>query len=424
MLFSRTVLPSRIRVVTERMPEVRSASIGFWVAVGSRDEPIELQGSSHLLEHVLFKGTEKRSSREIAESFESVGGEANAFSAKEYTCFFGRVLDKDLPMATEVLVDMLTSGALRPEDVESEKKVVLEEIAMREDMPDDTVHDLFAETLFGDHPLSREVMGTIESVGSITADTLRGFYSTYYGPVNIVVAAAGSVDHTALVGAVENAFPTDGGTPVMRKLDMPASTGRLRVIHRPTEQAHIVIGGLGYSRHHPDRFAWGVLDDLLGGASASRLFQEVREKRGLAYSVYSYRNLFSETGLYAIYAGTAPGKVMEVLKVIEDELDRLLDEGAAEPELERAKGHSRGGLVLSLEDPSSRMSRLGRSELVHGEILSIDELISRVDAVTLEDVSRVARDLLRPEGRILTVVGPFTEEDFAWWSVEPKAQSL
>lgn len=417
MLFSRTVLPGGIRVVTERMPEVRSVTIGFWIGVGSRDESEDVQGSSHFLEHTIFKGTKTRGVREIAESFDAVGGEANAFSAKEYTCFYGRILDKDLPMASDILIDLLRNASLNPDEIESERKVILEEIAMRDDTPDDLVHELFIETLFGDHPLAREVMGTNESVGSITPETLRSFYETHYTPPNIVVAAAGNIDHEELVARIEPSFPEDHRKATHREQVLPSGAKqKVRVQTRDTEQAHILLGGLGYSRHHPDRFAWGVLDDLLGGGSSSRLFQLIREQRGLAYSVYSYRHMFIETGMYAVYAGTAPANAMEVVGLVTEELDRLVESGITDAELERAKGRSRGSLVLSLEDPASRMSRLGRSDLVHGEILSIDELLARLESVTAEDVARVARELLRPEGRVLTVIGPFSEEDFGWWN--------
>jgi predicted Zn-dependent peptidase len=415
MIFSRSVLPSGIRVLTERMPEVRSVSIGFWIGVGSRDEPAPLQGSSHFLEHLLFKGTEKRGAREIAEAFDAVGGEANAFSAKEYTCVYGRVLDKDLPMAADYLADMVRNAILRPEDVTSERKVILEEIAMHEDTPDDLVHDVFAEALFGSHPLGREVMGTVQTVNAISPESLRDFHQDNYHPHNTVVAAAGNVDHEEVVSWIESFFPGDQRRSEPRAPDVPTASRGVMVVRRKTEQAHIVVGGLGYSRQKPDRFAWGVLDNLLGGGMSSRLFQEIREKRGLAYSVYSYRSMFSETGLYAIYAGTAPGNAKEVLQLIGEEMGRLVAHGITEEELERAKGHTRGGIVLGLEDPSSRMSRLGKSELIRGEILSIDELVARVDAVTLEDVNRVGRELLAPEGRVLTVVGPFKTSDFDGW---------
>lgn len=416
MLFSRSTLESGIRVVTERMPEVRAAALGFWVGVGSRDEPAEIQGASHFLEHVLFKGTERRSALDIAEAFDAVGGEANAFSAKEYTCVHARVLDEDLPMALEIVADMVLDPAFRPEELESERNVILEEIAMHEDTPDDLVHDLFAETVFGAHPLGRSVLGTAETVGAVTPGRLADFHGASYRTRNIVVSAAGNVPHEQMLDLVRDVFPADGSEPVRRPPTVPTPAASLRVVTRKTEQVHLVLGGIGYSRQHPDRFAWGVLDTLLGGGMSSRLFQEIREKRGLAYSVYSYRSTFGETGLWAVYAGTTPAHAPEVMKLVADELDRLAGDGITEEELLRAKGHMKGSLVLSLEDSYSRMSRLGKSELVHGEILSVDELLARVEAVTLEDVCRVARDLLRAESRVLTLIGPLAEEDVAGWA--------
>lgn len=415
MEYARTVLPSGIRVLTERMPEVRSVAIGFWVGVGSRDEPSELQGASHFLEHLLFKGTENRSARSIAEAFDSVGGDANAEASKDYTVFYARVLDKDLPMATEVLSDLLTNASLATRDLESERRVVLEEIAAHEDAPEDLVHELFAETLFGDHPLGRETLGTTATVKAMTDGSLRRFYQDTYQSPSIVVAAAGSVDHADLVTQIGASFGSSEGPELVREAPGSHPAKKLSVTTRKTEQAHIVLGGFGYSRHHPDRFAWGVLDDLLGGGPSSRLFQEVREERGLAYAVYSYRIQFAETGNYSIYAATAPSQVKELLDVTTKILDSLVEDGVTEAELVRAKGRFRGALVLGLEDPGSRMARLGRLELVGTEILTIDELIEHIDAVTIEDVARVAKDLLGAESRVLTVLGPFDPSEFSSW---------
>ena len=410
-----SVLESGVRVVTEAMPEVRSASLGLWVGVGSRDEPADLAGSSHFLEHLLFKGTPRHSALDIAETFDAIGGEANAFSTKEYTCVHGRVLDKDLAMCADYLSDMVCNPAIRPDDVESERRVVLEEIALRDDTPDDLIFDVFAETVFGDHPLGRAVLGTFETMTAVSPESVREFHRAGYRARNIVVSAAGSVDHEQVEAWVSGLFPPDDRPPAPRQPLVPSPSRRLRLVSRDSEQVHVLLGGLGYSRQHPDRFAWEILDILLGGGMSSRLFQEIREQRGLAYSVYSYRDLYQETGMYGVYAGTMPGNFSEVLKIIEDVLDQVMDTGATEAEVERAKGHLRGSLVLSLEDSANRMSRLGKSELVRGEILSVDELIARVDAVTVDDVARVAADLLRPAGRVLTVVGPVEEADFPNW---------
>lgn len=416
MFYSRTVLPSGIRVLTERMPEVRSVSLGFWIGVGSRDEPAELQGASHFLEHLLFKGTATHSSREISEAFDAVGGDANGEAARDYTIFYARVLEQDLDMAVEIVADMVASAALKSEDVESERKVILEEIAAYRDSPEDLVHDVFLQAIYGSHPLGREVMGTTATVKGIEAPRLRSFYDANYRAANLVVSAAGSVDHDALASRIDAAWNVQGVATIKRDPPPNAAAARLVVVTRDTEQAHVIVGGTGYSRHHPDRFAWGTLDDLLGGGSSSRLFQEVREERGLAYTVYSYRAQFEDSGVYAIYAGTAPSRCHEVLKVIGDELDRFLATSVSEEEVERSKGRFRGGIVMGLEDPASRMGRLGRGELMHdGEILSTDEVIARVEAVTVDDVSKVARDLLRRESRVLTVIGPFAADEFAGW---------
>jgi predicted Zn-dependent peptidase len=372
-------------------------------------------GSPHFLEHLLFKGTDRHSALEIAEAFDAIGGETNAFSTKEYTCVHGRVLAEDLAMCCDYLADMVSRPSIRSDEVESERKVVLEEIAMRDDTPDDLIFDLFAEDVFGTHPLGRAVLGTIESVGSLTPDSVAGFHRGGYHSANVVVSAAGRVDHEQILAWISDLFPA-GDRPALRRQPVSASqTRRLNVVQRDSEQVHLLIGGLGYSRQHPDRFAWEALDVLLGGGMSSRLFQEIREQRGLAYAVYSYRDLYQETGMYGVYAGTGPGNTAEVLKTAESILDRLAEEGPTAAEVDRAKGHLKGSLVLALEDGGNRMSRLGKSELVRGEILTIDELVARMEAVTLDDVARVAADLFRPEGRVLTVVGPVGEGDLPGW---------
>ncbi|MGQ0678742.1 MAG: M16 family metallopeptidase [Actinomycetota bacterium] len=408
-------MPSGLTVLTERMPEVRSVALGFWINIGSRDEPAPLQGSSHFLEHLLFKGTASRSARDIAEAFDAVGGEANAFSEKEYTCFYGRVLDKDLPMAAEVLSDMMLNSTIASSDVEAERNVILEELAMLEDTPEDLVHDVFAETVFSGHPLGREIMGTVNTVRQIDHDALRAFHQVNYRSANMAVAAAGNVEHEQVLKWIGDGFGAGDQAPPVRVLSTPGPGQRLNLLNRPTEMAHLVVGGLGYHSRHPLRFAWGVVDNLLGGGMSSRLFQEIREKRGLVYSVFSYRNLFTETGAYGIYAGTAPGTAREVVDLIFAELDAMLESGVSEVELERAKGHMKGGVVLALEDPSSRMSRLGRSEIVGGELITIDEILARVEAVTMEQVATVARELFQPENRILTAIGPFKQKEFRDW---------
>ena len=414
MPIRRTEFESGLRVVSERMPSVRSAALGFWVLAGSRDEPERISGSSHFLEHLLFKGTKRRSARDIAEAFDAVGGDVNAFTAKEYTCFYARVLDRDLPMAVEHLCDMFGNSVLRSADVDGERRVILEEINVHEDTPDDLVHDLFTETLWPDHPLGRPILGKVGSVGAATRDQIHRFYRKRYVPGNLVVVAAGNVRHEDLLDLISSNMETGRVRtprgPSDRNLrpvgDAPQPSGRTLVKRRKTEQAHICIGTNGLSRRDPDRFAFGIVNDALGGGMSSRLFQEIREKRSLAYSVYSYHSMFAEAGLFCAYAGTRPSRAKEVLGLVRRELDDMAEHGLTEAELERAKGHIKGSLVLSLEEPGGRMSRLGKSEISHGEILTVNQILRRIEAVTLDDARRAAeRVLLQPAA--LTVLGPF-----------------
>jgi predicted Zn-dependent peptidase len=411
-----TVLPSGLRIVTEAMPTVRSVTVGIWVGVGSRDEGTSLAGASHYLEHLLFKGTRRRDALAISSAIDAVGGEMNAFTAKEYTCFYARVLDSDLPLAVDVVCDLVTSSVIRSADVESERGVILEEIAMHDDDPTDMVHDQFAQVLFGDGPLGRPVLGTVESIERIGRSAISGYYKRRYQPQDMVVAVAGNVEHAAVVRLVRKAFDKAGldgvqAAPAPPRIGdrPPAGIGGVRVVRRTTEQANVVLGTPGMSRRDDRRFALGVLNAALGGGMSSRLFQEVREKRGLAYSVYSYHAQYADTGLFGVYAGCVPRKVDDVLAICREELQKVADHGINLDELDRGKGQLRGSLVLGLEDTGSRMSRIGKAELVYGELLSVDHIINRINDVTLDDVSAVAADVLaaRPT---LAVVGPFDED--------------
>ena len=410
-----TVLPGGLRVVTEAVPTLRSVTVGIWVGVGSRDESPTLAGESHYLEHLLFKGTRRRDALAISAAIDAVGGEMNAFTSKEYTCYYARVLDTDLPLAVDVVCDLVTSSRIRTADVDSERGVILEEIAMHEDDPTDMVHDQFAQVLFGDAPLARPVLGTVDSIESIGRGAIAGYYRRRYRPQDMVVAVAGNVDHATVVRLVKRAFDTagmldgDAAPAAPRAGDGRAQpAGGVRVVRRATEQANVVIGGLGLSRSDDRRFALGVLNAALGGGMSSRLFQEVREKRGLAYSVYSYHAQYADTGLFGVYAGCVPRKVDDVLALCREEIDKVAVQGITAEELERGKGQLRGNLVLGLEDTGSRMSRIGKAELVYGELLSVDQVLSRIDSVSLDDVSAVASDLLT-NPQTLAVVGPFDE---------------
>lgn len=408
----RTTLPSGLRIVTEEMAGARSASIGVWVGAGSRDESPTLHGCSHFLEHLLFKGTAERSALDISVAMDAVGGELNAFTAKEYTVFHARVLEEDLPLAVDVLGDMVTGSLLLAEDVEAEREVILDEIAMHEDDPDDVVHDLFAAAAWGDSPLGRRIAGTTESITSLTRDQIRRFHSRHYRPERIVVAAAGALDHGAVVRQVRRAFGRQGFLAGIAAPLPVESTTRVRRAHggevaaqRPLEQVNVVLGVNGLTRTDDRRYALGVLNAALGGGTSSRLFQEVRERRGLAYSVYSFAHHYRDAGLVGVSVGCLPAKLDDVLGTVRAELARVARDGLREEEVLWGQGQLRGGLVLGLEDPGARMSRLGKGELVYAEQLPIDEVVRRVEAVTPDDVRRLAATLFaRPE--ILAVVGP------------------
>ncbi|MFJ5927842.1 M16 family metallopeptidase [Kitasatospora sp. NPDC092948] len=411
----RTVLPGGLRVVTETLPTVRSATFGIWVGVGSRDETPVLNGATHYLEHLLFKGTARRDALEISAALDAVGGEMNAFTAKENTCYYARVLDTDLPLAIDVVCDMLTGSLIRPEDVESERGVILEEMAMAEDDPGDVVHDLFAKVIFGTGPLGRPILGTQETVSGLSRDQIAGFYRRRYKPENLVVAAAGNLDHGKVVKLVEKAFASvlakSEGHPAeaRRGIKTVRTSGRAAVLNRPTEQAHLVLGVPGIPRHDERRWAMGVLNAALGGGMSSRLFQEVREKRGLAYSVYSYSSSYADTGLFGIYAGCQPKRVEEVLKICREELARVVEEGITEEELHRAIGQLSGSTVLGMEDTGSLMNRIGKAELSYGHHLSVDEMLRKMADVTLDDVHAVARDVLGAHRPSLALIGPIND---------------
>jgi len=415
---ARTVLPGGLRVITEHLPSVRSAAFGIWAGVGSCDEDLAHAGATHYLEHLLFKGTGRRTALEISAALDAVGGELNAFTGKEYTCYYARVLDVDLPLAIDVLSDMVTGSLIEPKDVDAERGVILEEIAMNDDDPADTVHEAFAVQLFGDTPLGRPILGTVGSINAITREQISGHYRARYTPPSLVVAAAGSVNHEAVVASVREAFggalaaPAQPAQPRLGGLGeaLPGGAGRgVRLVSRGIEQANLVLGCEGLSRNDDRRFALGVLNAALGGGMSSRLFQEVREKRGLAYSVYSFASQHAETGLWGVYVGCLPAKADEVLAICQDEIAKAVTSGLTDAELERGKGQLRGSIVLGLEDPSSRMSRLGKAELVYPRLEPVEEILASIEAVTHDDVRRVAAEVIDLP-KALAVVGPFDDD--------------
>jgi predicted Zn-dependent peptidase len=419
MPIERSEFSSGLRVVTERMPGIRSASIGFWVLAGSRDERPTISGHCHFLEHLLFKGTSSRTAQQIAEAFDAVGGDVNAFTAKEYTCYYARVRDRDMELAVDHLADMLQHSAIREEDLRAEARVILEEIHMHEDSPEDVVHDVFTETLWPGHPLGRPILGTQERIEAATRTSVRSFYRRHYVPRNLVVAVAGNVRHAEVVAMLRDRMevgrelgPRGRSTWNLRQATRPPRpSGLVLTKRRKTEQAHIVLGTNGLPRNDDDRFPIWIVNTALGGGMSSRLFQEIREKRGLAYTAYSYHTQFTEAGLFCGYAATTPRRAAEVIRILREQFADVRDGGLTVEEFERAKGHVKGSTVLSLEDPGGRMSRLGKSEIAHGEILGVNESLRRIDAVTLDDARRVAERVLS-QPMTLTVLGPFGPSAF------------
>jgi predicted Zn-dependent peptidase len=416
MSVKRSVHSSGLRIVTEEVPSVRSAAVGIWVNVGSRDEAPATAGASHFLEHLLFKGTTSRTALEISSSIESVGGEMNAFTSKEYTCFYARVIDTDLPMAIDVVSDLITSSIVTALDVDAERKVVLEEIAMRDDDPSDLVHDFFSDTYYGDTPIGRPILGTVDSIKSMSRSTVFNYYKKKYLPQDLVVAVAGNIKHKRVVAMVEQALSRDNfldvmAAPVVRPNTVVKNTKQqsVGILYKKSEQAHMFYGMEGVARADDRRFAMGVLSAALGGGMSSRLFQEIREKRGLAYSVYAYAQQFAGSGVLGFYAGCNPTKAIEVVEIIRAVLSDVADNGMTHEEIERAKGAVRGSLVLSQEDTGSRMSRIGKNEIVYGQVMDFDDILKAISRVSAEDIREIASEFL-VKTPTLALVGPFKNE--------------
>ena len=407
---AKTVLPGGIRVVTERVPGALSVCLGVWVGVGSRDEPAELAGASHFLEHLLFKGTEARTARDIARAVDAVGGEMNAFTGREHTAYYTRLPAAEVGLGLDLLTDVLTAPALRPREIDSEREVILEELLLAEDTPDDLVHTALYEQLFPGHPLGRETLGSEASIEAMGRDEIAAFFERHYRPANLVVAGAGDLDHERVVDAVAARFSDRSAGVHPARSAPPAAASGLQVLRRPTEQVHVAVGWRGLDHHDDDRYALQVLNEVLGGGPSSRLFQEVREERGLAYSVYSSPSAYSDTGSLVAYAGTVPGRVDELLGVFDEVVASLVADGIDDEEHAIAVGCLTGSLVLGLEDSASRMARLGTGETVRGEVVGIQAHLERLRAVTVDDVARVARRVLAGP-RTVAVVGPFDEGD-------------
>jgi predicted Zn-dependent peptidase len=400
-----TLLDSGVRIVTEAMPSVRSVSLGFWIGTGSRGESESQAGLSHLIEHLLFKGSSKYASLEIDQIFDAMGAELNAGTGKETTSVYARVIDEHVPEAFDVMADMVFRPALN--DVDSERAVILEEIAMYEDDPQEKVFDVLGEAIFGEHPLGRAIIGRAEVISGTSAADIARFHAGRYGPENVVIAAAGAVEHEAIVALARDRVPAAAGDPAPVPDGAPAVlTRRRRFERKDTEQYHVCLGGVGVSRHDDRRFALRVLDTIFGGTSSSRLFQEVRERRGLAYSVYSFTSAYQDTGQVGLYVGTRADNIDEALSVVGSELTRLRRSPASPDELHRAKENLKGRVVLGLESTGARMNRLGSETLAGAPIMSLDEVVARIDAVTLDDVAALVEELWAPERLSAAGIGP------------------
>jgi len=428
-LVRRTVLPSGVRILSERVPGARSATVGYWVAVGSRDETPSTYGSTHFLEHLLFKGTTTRTALDIAVSFDAVGGEHNAMTAKEYTCYYAKIQDRDLPMAVDVISDMLTSSLLDPAEFETERGVILEELAMADDDPGDVTSERFFEAVLGDHALGRPIGGSPETIAAATRDSVWNHYRANYRAQDLVITVAGAVDHDELVAGVTAALRRAdwnldaAAAPVPRRSasgDLIERGSALSVVQRPIEQANILLGVEGLAASDPRRATLAVLNSVLGGGMSSRLFQEIREKRGLAYSVYSFSPSYSDAGLFGIYAGCSPSKAGQVTELMLGEFRKLATTGVSADELRRANGQLSGASALALEDSDTRMSRLGRAELTMGEYVDLDESLRRLDLVTADGIRELAEELVsRPLS--VAAVGTIDEGVFDGLSAESPA---
>jgi predicted Zn-dependent peptidase len=412
-LYQQTTLTNGVRVTTEYIPYVRSVTIGFWFLTGSRDEAAGNNGISHFIEHMLFKGTARRSARQIAEVIDAAGGQLNAFTSKEHTCYYVRVLDEHLQLAVQILAEMVLESEFNLTELDKEKSVIVEEIRMYEDSPDELVHDLFADAVLANHPLGKGILGSEATVMSLDRAALLSHKAKYYTAGSLVVAAAGNVRHEQVVAAVSESLGGLQGSGAPQPLSATPSRGNDVIRTKDTEQVHLCIGGLGLGRHSERKYGLYVLDMALGGGMSSRLFQELREERGLVYATYSYHTLFRDTGLFTIYAGCRPKNVGQVIALVHEQCAGLTEQGLDAQELHRAKEQLKGSLMLSLESTANRMSRLAKAELFEEGILTADELMARIEAVTAEEVHAVAQEVLRWDEQIIAAIGAVTPTQVA-----------
>lgn len=405
-MYRRSVLPNGVRIVTEYIPHVRSASIGVWIDTGSRDEGLDEQGFSHFIEHLVFKGSERFSARDIAELMDTCGGHLNAFTSKEHTCYFARVLDENFMLAVDLLREMLMHSLFAPEDMEKERGVILEEIKMLEDTPDELVHELIGEALWPDNALGRSILGTRESILGASRDKLVSFMHRMYSTDRLVIAVAGNLEHGAVVDAFAELFDGWPDTSFRGEGSASVADGRRVVRFKDTEQVHLCLGGRGLPRSDRRKYALYLLDTIIGGGMSSRLFQELREERGLVYSTYSYHSSYRDTGSFTVYAACSPEHLVEVMDIIKRELTALAADSVDASELLRAKGQLKGSLMLSLENTTNRMTRLAKNELNFGKLFTTDETIDAIDAVSPQDIQELAQAIYAPDSWSTATIGP------------------
>ena len=411
-MIQREVLPNGVRIVTENITYVQSVALGIWVGVGARDESDKLRGISHVIEHMLFKGTPTRTALQIADQIDSVGGDINAFTSKESTCYYIRILSEHVPLAVDVLADMFLNSNVDPEELAREQNVILEEIKRRDDEPDDLVHDVFAQTLWPDHVLGKSIIGTPETVSGLKSNDLKGYMTEHYTPDTIVVAAAGNLNHDEIVAMVRERFGHLSGTKAdWRAPDTrPLFTPETIYIEKPIEQVNLVIGAPGYSQLSDDKYKLSILDNVLGGSMSSRLFQEIREKRGLAYSVGSYSQSYREGGYFGVYSGTSAKTATQVIDLVRAEFKNVHKNNITQKELDRSKNQFRGSIVMSQEGMNSRMMRIGRNELTYDRVIPVEEIMDKIIAVTLDDIVEVTDYLFGRDEYAMATVGPFTKD--------------
>ncbi len=409
-MYHKSVLTNGIRVVSETIPYVKSVTLGIWVGTGSRSEQEFNHGVSHFIEHLMFKGTRNRSAKEIAELVDAVGGQLNAFTAKEHTCYYMKVLDTHVKFAIDILSDMLLASKFDGEDIKREREVVLEEVKMYEDSPDELIHDIHLGKIWQNHPLGRNIIGDAEAISCFDRNLVLDYYKKFYTADNLVIAAAGNLEHELLVELVEQYFGSLTGIK-QRAASTPPILMPARTVHtKDSEQVHLCLGTGSVPQNAPEIYPVHILNNILGGGISSRLFQAIREERGLAYSVYSYQTNYSDAGLFTVYAGTRPANAPQVIELILNNIDDIKNNSITESELRKSKEQLKGSLLLGLESSSSRMSRLGKLEITLGKYVTLDEVVAKIENVSLADLEKMSQQLFDPTTLCFTALGPITEE--------------